>query len=82
MKKPTSLLERLVALKISEEDKISHLTTETALVVDVLDDLGSVVAVLLLVLPDAHLVGRLRVPSHRRQRYRLPAQTISHFCLG
>ena len=56
--------EILSRKRILSEHKRSHLTTEPALVEDVLDDLGAVVAVPLLVLPDAHPVQRLRVPPH------------------
>ena len=54
-----------VSIETDESVSSPYLTTKATLVVDILNNLSAMVSVLLLVIPDAHLVRRLCVPAHR-----------------
>ena len=65
-----------VSIETDESISTPYLTTKATLVVDILNNLSAMVAVLLLVIPDAHLVRRLCVPPHRGQSHWLPEQVL------
>ena len=67
-----------VSIETDESISSPYLTTKATLVVNILNNLSAMVAVLVLVIPDAHLVRRLCVPAHRGQRHWLPKQVLLH----
>ena len=65
-----------VSIETDESISSPYLITKATLMVDILNNLSPMVSVLLLVIPDAHLVRRLCVPAHRGQSHWLPEQVL------
>ena len=70
-------MEKLCRI-VSQHISSFHLTTEAALVVDVFNDLGAVVAVLLLVISNAHLVRRPDVYHSFEQKLTNVSEKLAH----